>query len=127
MQRKNYEYALIRVVPQVEREEFLNVGIILYCKSCHFLDTEIALDAKRLLSLNPSANTEEITAHLEAFIKVTRGDSEAGPIALLDMASRFRWLTATRSTIIQCSSVHVGLCENPRDALNRLYQELVLI
>lgn len=120
-----FEYAVIRVVPQVEREEFINVGVVLYCKASRFLDAQIQLDDMRVLSLFPGADVADIRAHLDAFQNIARGITSAGPIACLDAASRFRWLTARRSTVIQTSQVHPGLCDQPADALARLYAKLV--
>lgn len=120
-----FEYAVIRVVPQVAREEFINVGVILYCKASRFLDMEFQLDEARLLALHPHADVADIRTHLEAFQAIARGASDAGPIAQLDAASRFRWLTARRSTVIQTSQVHPGLCGQPAETLLRLYKALV--
>jgi Protein of unknown function (DUF3037) len=126
MQEKHlFEYAVIRIVPRVEREEFLNVGVVLYCKRPIFLNSKISLNVNRLLSLFPDIDTEEITSHLQAFERIIAGDSDAGPIASLDTASRFRWLTAKRSTILQTSLVHPGICKDPDVTLNNLYQQLV--
>lgn len=122
----SFEYAIIRVVPQVEREEFLNAGIILYCRQQRFLGVKFALDAARLLALNPHADAACILSHLGAFEQISLADPAAGPIALLDMPSRFRWLTAKRSTVIQTSSVHPGLCRNAADTLEKLFSQLVL-
>ena len=121
-----YEYAIIRIVPQVEREEFLNVGIILYCRQQQFLQMKFTLDEVRLLALNPTADAACIRSHLLAFEKISEGDPEGGPIALLDLASRFRWLTAKRSTVIQTSSVHPGLCKLAAETLEKLHRQLVL-
>jgi hypothetical protein len=121
-----FEYAVIRIVPKVEREEFINVGIILYCKDQKFLQTMYTLNEDRLKALAPKADIPEIKAYLEAFEKISRGAKEAGPIAQLDLASRFRWLTALRSTILQTSRVHPGFCKNPQEALIRLHEQLVL-
>lgn len=120
-----FEYAVIRVVPQVEREEFINVGVILYCKSARYVDMRFHLDEARLLALHPHADVADIRAHLEAFQSIARGVPTAGPIAQLDAASRFRWLTARRSTVIQTSPVHPGLCGQPEEALGRIYGKLV--
>ncbi len=120
-----FEYAVIRVVPQVEREEFINVGVALYCKTARFLEVKYHLNEQRLLALHPDADVTDIRAHLEAFQAIASGQPEAGPIAQLDMASRFRWLTARRSTVIQTSPVHPGLCSQPEVALERLYEQLV--
>ena len=122
-----YEYAVIRIVPMVEREEFLNVGVIVYCKKPGFLQTKITLDESRLLALYPNIDLQEIQLHLKAFEQITAGDLSAGPIAALDIASRFRWLTAKRSTILQTSSVHPGLCKNPALILDHLYTQLVSV
>ena len=122
-----YEYAVIRIVPMVEREEFLNVGVIVYCKKPGFLQTKITLDESRLLALYPGIDLQEIQLHLKAFEQITAGDLSAGPIAALDIASRFRWLTAKRSTILQTSCVHPGLCKNPGLILDHLYTQLVFV
>jgi hypothetical protein len=121
----SFEYAIIRVVPQVEREEFLNVGIILYCRQLQFLGMMFSFNEARLQALNPAADLDCIRAHLLAFEKITQGDPSGGPIAKLDIASRFRWLTARRSTVIQTSAVHPGLCGHPGETLERLHQQLV--
>ena len=126
MQEKHlFEYAVIRIVPKVEREEFLNVGVVLYCKRPVFLKSKISLNAKRLMSIFPDIDIEEITAHLRAFEQIIAGDTGAGPIAALDTASRFRWLTAKRSTILQTSAVHPGICKDPGLTLNNLFDQLV--
>ncbi|HEX5024373.1 MAG TPA: DUF3037 domain-containing protein [Agriterribacter sp.] len=127
MQEKHlFEYAVIRIVPRVEREEFLNVGVILYSSKAQFLQVMFELDEERLHSLSTTLDMEEVKAHLYAFERICVGGSKAGPIGKLDMASRFRWLTATRSTIVQTSKVHPGLCADPRHALERLFTQLVL-
>jgi Protein of unknown function (DUF3037) len=121
-----FEYAIIRIVPRVEREEFLNVGVVVYCKKQAFLQTKISFNHQRLLALYPETAIHEIQSHLKAFEQITAGNLTAGPIALLDIASRFRWLTAKRSTVIQTSAVHPGLCVEPAITLARLYEQLVL-
>lgn len=121
-----FEYAVIRVVPRVEREEFLNVGVILYCKKPPFLQTRYTLDTARLSAFCPSLDIEEIKAYLCAFEHISAGSATGGPIAKLDMASRFRWLTATRSTIVQSSKVHPGFCTDPLITLEKLHERLVL-
>lgn len=120
-----FEYATIRVVPRVEREEFLNVGVILYCKKPAFLQTKITLNQKRLLALYPDIDIKEIQCHLKAFEQIIAGDMNAGPIAALDIASRFRWLTAKRSTILQTSVIHPGFCKEPAVTLASLHEQLV--
>lgn len=117
---------MIRVVPRVEREEFLNVGVILYCKRPPFLQAKHTLDPDRLLAFCPGLDIEEIKAYLCAFEHISRGEAAGGPIAKLDMAARFRWLTATRSTIVQTSRVHPGLCADPQETLEKLHEKLVL-
>ena len=121
-----FEYAIIRVVPKVEREEFLNVGVILYCKKQDFLQVKFLLNEARFTAWCDSLDMEELKKYLLAFEKICKGGKEAGPIGELDMASRFRWLTATRSTVVQTSKVHPGLCEDAGEALTRLYTQLVL-
>ena len=121
-----FEYAIIRVVPRVEREEFLNVGVIVYCSSQQFLQTVFTLDELRLTALFPEVNVEEVRDHLRAFERISEGKEDAGPIAGLDMASRFRWLTARRSTVLQTSPVHPGLCKNAGDTIKQLHQQLVV-
>ncbi|MBC7848258.1 MAG: DUF3037 domain-containing protein [Chitinophagaceae bacterium] len=121
-----YEYAIIRFVPRVEREEFVNVGVILYCRNPQFLQMKFSLDANRLVALYPQVDVEEVKSHLNAFERICLGHVEGGPIALLDIASRFRWLTAKRSTIVQTSQVHPGLCFDSISTLERLHHQLVL-
>ncbi|HEY0667136.1 MAG TPA: DUF3037 domain-containing protein [Sphingobacteriaceae bacterium] len=120
-----FEYAVIRVVPRVEREEFMNIGVILYCSGQKFLNTLFALDEKRLQALYSDIDITELEEHLNAFKRICDGAKEGGPIASLDPASRFRWLTATRSTIIQTSKVHPGFCLDPEKTLKKLFAELV--
>jgi hypothetical protein len=121
-----FEYAVIRVVPRVDREEFLNVGVILYCPSLKFLGLRWSQQSDRLRTLNPQLDLEELNHHLHALRAITLGEETGGPIGRLDMASRFRWLTATRSTILQTSKVHPGFCANPDATLDELYNKLVL-
>jgi hypothetical protein len=121
-----FEYAVLRVVPRVEREEFLNIGIILYCPKQKFLQTLFTLDEARLNTLFPGMDIPELQQHLVAFQAVTVGGPAAGPIGALDIASRFRWLTATRSTVLQTSKVHPGFCSDPAAAIQRLHDQLVL-
>lgn len=127
MQDKHlYEYAVIRVMPQVERAEFVNVGIVLYCKSLSFLQARIQYDDARISMLFPKACLEDIDLHLHAFEQICNGKASS-PIALLDKPSRFRWLTAKRSTIIQASEVHPGFCTNATETLEQLFNQLVLV
>ena len=121
-----FEYAVIRLVPRVDREEFVNVGVILYCAKQQFLKTLFQLDADRIASLYPEVDIEVVRKHLNTFQLICEGNPGAGPIAKLPIAERFRWLTATRSTIIQISKVHPGFCTDAEETLNKLYRQLVL-
>jgi hypothetical protein len=121
-----FEYAVIRVVPRVEREEFLNAGVIVYCRDKKFLKAIITLNKEKLQALCESADFEQIEKHLCIFRKVSEGDADAGPIGRLDIASRFRWLTATRSTVVQSSKIHPGFCVDPGETLEKLHMQLVL-
>ena len=120
-----FEYAVIRVVPRVEREEFINVGVVVYCASRGFLQTRFSLPAERLLAFPSVPDYDDIVERLQAFERICAGRKTGGPIGQLPVASRFRWLTATRSTIVQTSSVHPGLCADPQLTLDRLYEQLV--
>ena len=127
MQGKHlFEYAIIRIVPRVEREEFLNVGIILYCKDRKFLDTKYSINNERIGALCAEVDCAEVEEHLQSFEKIAKGHKDGGSIGALDLPSRFRWLAATRSTIIQTSKVHPGFTEDPQSTLEKLYQEFVL-
>lgn len=121
-----FEYAVIRVLPRVEREEFLNVGVILYCRSLRFLEARYLLQPERLTACFPGVDLILLQQYLDAFTAIAAGSPSAGPIARLDAASRFRWLTATRSTILQSSKVHPGRCSDPRLQLQLLMQSFVL-
>lgn len=121
-----FEYAVIRVVPRVEREEFLNVGVIVYSKKPASLQMMYSLDEKKLRTVFPEIDMAEVRSHLEAFEQISKGNKDAGPIAVLDMASRFRWLTARRSTVVQTSAVHSGLCKDAAQTVLHLHQQLVL-
>ena len=120
-----FEYAVIRMVPHVEREEFLNIGIVLYCASQKFLQAKFELDKERLKVLCEKLDFEELKEHITSFERICAGGSEAGPIGILSMPERFRWLTATRSTILQTSKVHPGLCDDASEMLERLFVQLV--
>ncbi len=121
-----FEYAVIRFVPRVEREEFLNTGIILYCAKQKFLQAMFNPDCSRLRAFSGETDIEEVKEYFCAFERICRGDETGGPISKLDIASRFRWLTATRSTVVQTSRVHPGLCKDAGETLFRLYTQLVL-
>jgi hypothetical protein len=116
-----FDYAVFRVVPRVEREEFVNAGVVLHAPTLGFLGCQIGLDRARLAALAPDADVDEIEAHLDALRRVCAGDPDAGPIARLGRSERFHWLTAPRSTVVQVSPVHSGLCADPALALAHLY------
>jgi hypothetical protein len=120
-----FEYAVIRVVPRVEREEFLNVGVILYCSAQGFLQTKFELNERRLTAFSDDVDLEELNDRLQAFERICAGRRTGGPIGQLATAARFRWLTATRSTVVQTSPVHPGLCADAQQTLNRLFEQLV--
>ena len=120
-----YDYAIIRVVPRVDRGELINVGVILSCPAVEFLEARIELDAARLLALDPSIDVEATREHLDIIPRVCRGGAEAGEIGALPQRSRFHWLVSPRSTIIQMSPVHTGRTADPEKALDRLLETMV--
>ena len=127
MQDKHlFEYAVIRVVPRVEREEFINAGVILYCAKRKFLACSYSLNEEKIRALCKDLDLEQLSLNLDAINQICAGGSASGAIGQLDAASRFRWLTATRSTVVQCSKVHPGFCDDPSVALRRLMHDLVL-
>jgi len=123
----SFDYAVIRVVPRVDRGELLNAGVILFCLERDFLAARVEVDAARLRALWPEADVELIRQHLEVIPKICAGNPDAGPIARLSIRERFHWLVAPRSTIIQVSPVHSGLCEQPERALDELFSRMVLV
>ena len=120
-----YEYAVIRLVPRVEREEFLNVGVILYCAGLRFLECRSEINADRLMAFSPGFDCSEAEQYLNAFKLICQGHKLGGPLAQLPSSSRFRWLTAARSTMLQTSKVHPGFCSDPKETLLHLFDELV--
>lgn len=120
-----FEYAVIRAVPRVEREEFLNAGVVLYCAKQKFLKISYKIDEQRIAALCMECDINLVREYLKAFEQVANGDKNSGTIGKLPMAERFRWLTATRSTMVQTSKVHPGLCENASDMLEKLFGQLV--
>ena len=120
-----YDYAIIRVVPRVERGEQVNVGVILSCADLDFLDARIELDAAAVLALDPTTDIETLRANLDTIPAVCRGGADAGPIGELPPRGRFRWLVSPRSTIIQPSAVHTGRTNDPAACLERLMAKLV--
>lgn len=121
-----YEYAVIRVVPRVEREEFLNIGIILFCKRAKFIKVLFTVNETKIEALSTDFDIEQLKCNLTALEKIACGLKDGGPIAQMDVPSRFRWLTAIRSSAIQTSRPHPGLCQNLDETLQRLFEELVL-
>ncbi|MGH9768329.1 MAG: DUF3037 domain-containing protein [Blastocatellia bacterium] len=120
-----YDYAIIRVVPRVEREEFVNAGVIVSCPAKKFLEARIELDERRLLAIDPTLDVESIRAHLASISAICDGGEQAGPIGRLSQRERFHWLVAPRSTIIQTSPAHTGHCKNPTAVLERLLNTMV--
>src|SRR5262245_38764948 len=122
-----FEYAIIRIVPRVEREEFINAGVVLFCRTRRFLDARIALDTQRLAVLAPDLDMASVQEELDHIPIVCAGGEAAGPIGLLPQAERFRWLVAPRSTIVQPSPVHCGLCDDPQAELDQLVETMVMV
>ncbi|HZZ94978.1 MAG TPA: DUF3037 domain-containing protein [Usitatibacter sp.] len=123
--RCTYDYAVIRVVPRVEREEFLNAGVIVSCPERGFLEARVELDEARLLALDPHADVGAIRAHLATIPRITAGGPGAGPIGALAPRERFHWLVSARSTAIQVSPSHSGRCEDPAALLDHLMETIV--
>lgn len=124
--KTTYEYAIIRVVPKVEREEFMNIGVIVFSQRKKFLDLKYLVNEDRLRAFAPKIDMALIHSYLKAWELICKGGLKGGPIGQLEIQVRFRWLTANRSTIIQSSAVHPGLCEQPEAVLERLFKEYVL-
>ena len=120
-----FQYAIIRVVPRVERGECLNAGVVLLCRPRRFLAARVALDRARLAALAPDVDPAMIETHLEAIERIAAGDAGGGPIARLGQGERFHWLVAPSSTVIQPSEVHTGLCDDPATELDHLIEQLV--
>ena len=123
---KSYDYAIVRVVPRVERGEFVNAGVILFCSEMAFLDACIALDEVKLRALDPNVDIDSVKEHLAAIPRVAAGGSDAGPIGMLTQRERFHWLVAPRSTVVQLSPVHTGTTTGPAAELERLMKRIVL-
>lgn len=121
----SFDYVVIRIVPLVEREEFFNAGVILFCPQQRFLSARVHLDGKKLAALAPELDQDDVERRLGAIQKICAGDPTAGPIARLGQSARFHWLIAPRSTIVQVSPAHSGICEEPDSMLNRLFKEQV--
>ena len=115
-----FDYAILRVVPRVDREEFINAGIVVFCLEKRYLEARILLNPERLKALWPEVDVDLVRAHLDAIPRICAGDPTAGPIAKLSLRERFHWLTAPRSTVIQPSPVHTGVCDSADGVLDRL-------
>ena len=126
MKREPFQYALIRVVPSLPRHEFVNVGVIVFCRTRGFLEARSEIDEQRLNALAPNVDRAAVAEHLQALAEVAAGDPTAGPIAALPPSERFHWLVAPSSTTVQTSPVHSGLCKNPAETLDQLFAALVL-
>ena len=123
--REDFQYAIVRVVPHVERGECLNAGVILYCRRLGFLAARTGLDEAALAAVAPDCEPDDVRAHLRTLERVAAGAEDAGPIAALDPSERFHWLTAPSSTIVQSSAVHTGLTSDPAGELEHLFERLV--
>ena len=127
MQDKDtFEYAIIRLVPKVEREEFFNVGVLLFSKQKKFLGIKYHIDLEKLNAFAPEIEITVLNAYLNAWKLICDGAPSGGKIGTLELSDRFRWLTACRSTIIQSSKTHPGLCKNPEEALQDIFEKYVL-
>lgn len=120
-----FQYAIVRIVPRVERGECMNVGVVLFCRPRRYLAARTALDEARLAAFAPGLDAAEVRSHLDALARIAGGDAGAGPVARLEQSERFHWLVAPSSTMIQTSAVHTGLCEDPDETLERLMEKLV--
>ena len=120
-----YDYAIIRVVPKVEREEFVNVGVIVSCPAQEFLEARLALDEQRLKALDATLDMDSLRTNLATIPVICTGGKQAGPLGQLSQRERFLWLVAPRSTTIQISPVHTGLCQNPTAVLEHLLDSMV--
>ena len=120
-----FEYALLRVVPRVERGEFINAGVVLYCQDAKFLDARVHLEPERLRALDPNLDPDVVRAHLDGAKLVCEGGPEAGAVGLLPQGQRFGWLVAPRSTVVQTSPVHTGFTDDPGEAIEHLLQTMV--
>jgi hypothetical protein len=123
--QSSFDYAVLRVVPRVDREEFVNAGVILFCLERDFLAAKVALDRDRVRALYPGTDLALVEEHLAAVPRICAGGEASGPIGRLSLRERFHWLVAPRSTVIQVSPVHAGLCEDPARALEDLFARMV--
>jgi hypothetical protein len=122
-----FSYAVLRVVPRVDRGERVNVGVVVFCRPLQYLAARTGLDRDRLAALWPELDLDAVAAQLQALERIAAGDPDAGPIAQLDTTARFHWLVSPSSTVVQPSAVHTGLCGEPAEQLDRLYAQLVSV
>lgn len=122
---ESFDYAIIRVVPRVDREEFINVGAVVFCRTQKYLAAKVELNEARILAFYPEIDIETIRQHLEIIPRVCEGGPDAGPIGQLSQSERFNWIVAPKSTIVQCSPVHSGVCTEPVNQLDRLMEKMV--
>jgi hypothetical protein len=120
-----FQYALLRVVPRIERGEQINAGVVLFARRAGFLEARVHLDEKRLATIAPDVEAAPLARQLDAIARVAAGEPDAGPIARLPQSERFAWIVAPSSTAVQASAVHMGLCDDPAGKLERLFEELV--
>ncbi|HEX4496315.1 MAG TPA: DUF3037 domain-containing protein [Thermoanaerobaculia bacterium] len=125
--RSSFDYALVRVMPRVERGELINAGVILFCLEKDFLQARVEVNEARLRALWPGTDLDLVRQHLESIPRICAGGPDGGPIGRLTLRERFRWLVAPRSTMIQVSPVHAGLCDHPETALEELFRQMVLL
>jgi Protein of unknown function (DUF3037) len=123
--RDDFQYAIVRVVPDVERGECVNAGVVLFCRRRGFLAARVALDERALAALAPGCEPAAVRPHLDALVRIAAGEPSGGPIAALEPSERFHWLTAPSSTVVQTSPVHTGLTADPAAALEHLFERLV--
>jgi hypothetical protein len=122
---EEFQYALLRVMPRLERGEAINAGVVLFCRRRSFLEARVHLHRDRLAALDGDADADAIERHLRSLARIAAGDPDAGPVAALPQSERFSWLVAPSSTIVQPSPVHTGFCDDPAAKLARLFDELV--
>ena len=126
-ERHSFDFAVVRVVPRVDRGEFINAGVILHSRTGRFLDCRVELDRERLKALAPTIDCDVVESYLDAIRQVCKGGGEAGSIAALSQSERFHWLVAPRSTVVQVSPVHSGMCVDPQDCLDELFAQMVVV
>jgi hypothetical protein len=122
---ETFQYVVIRVVPRFEREEFINAGVVVFCRTRGYLAAQVELNVALLTALAPDADAASIQAQLDAYVRIAAGDVSAGPVARLSQSERYHWLSAPSSTVVQTSPGHTGICEDPQATLQDLFAKLV--